>query len=363
MVQVAIVIPSLDPDKRLPRYCRDLRAITSAPILLVDDGSKPELRPIFDECAAAGPDISFVRHGTNRGKGRALKTAFAHLLETRPDGIGCITADSDGQHSPADVARCLEHFQANPDALVLGVRDFSQSHVPLKSRFGNKGMLLFFRVATGRSFLDTQTGLRAIPAEMMRSLLSVPGERFEFETRMLLALHDRPLLQIPIETIYEEGNKGTHFNPFSDSMKICGILVKALARRFGLFVLASALSFVVDILLFRFLYYGVFDEEGRAHLFLSVVLARVVSGTFNYLVNRFLVFAESRKRHVFGHYSAHKYAVLALAIVTASYLGTKILHAGFPGVSLTWIKAIVDLFLFLASFAIQRMVIFRHKAG
>ncbi len=356
---VAIVIPSLNPEPALQDYCGALRSITDAPILLVDDGSDASRRPIFDDCANAVPGIEVVRHDVNRGKGRALKTAFAHLLGKYEALIGCVTADSDGQHAPEDVLRCIEALRAQPDALVLGTRDFSQFDVPWKSSFGNNGMRLFFRITTGRNFLDTQTGLRAIPADMMRELLDVPGERFEFESRMLLVIHARPLVQLPIRTIYENGNKGTHFDPFSDSMKICWLLLSSLLREFGMFIVASLLSFGVDIAVFWLLYYAIFNAESHAHLMLSIGLARVVSATFNYLANRFVVFAESKKRHAFGVNAPLKYAALAVVMVAASYLFTKLGHGMFPRANLTVVKSIVDLLLFIASFLVQRMFVFK----
>lgn len=358
---VAIVIPSLNPEPALQDYCGALRSITDSPILLVDDGSDAARRPIFDECAKSVPGVEVVRHDVNRGKGRALKTAFARLLAKYPALIGCVTADSDGQHAPEDVLRCIEAIRAQPDALVLGARDFSQSHVPWKSSFGNNGMRLFFRITTGRNFLDTQTGLRAIPADMMRELIDTPGERFEFESRMLLVIHDRPLVQLPIRTIYENENKGTHFNPFSDSTKICWLLLCALVREFGLFIVASLLSFGVDIGMFWLLYYAVFNAESHAHLMLSIGLARVVSATFNYLVNRFVVFAESSKRHAFGARAPYKYAALAIAMVVASYLLTKLGNAMFRGANLVVVKSVVDLLLFVASFLVQRVFVFRPQ--
>ena len=77
---IAIVIPALNPDAALPGYCRDLRAITDAPIVLVDDGSRAELAHIFDDCAAAASGVTVLRHEVNRGKGRGLKTAFDDRL-------------------------------------------------------------------------------------------------------------------------------------------------------------------------------------------------------------------------------------------------------------------------------------------
>lgn len=230
MKDIAIVIPSLDPDSRLPSYCAALRERTGAPILLVDDGSRAEFRGVFDECIAAAPGVSLVRHDRNRGKGRALKTAFAELLRTRPDLAGCVTADSDGQHAPEDVVRCMEKLAERPDALVLGCRTFDRKDVPWRSRFGNGWMRTLFRLVSGHAFDDTQTGLRGIPAGFMRELLDVPGERFEFESEMLLRLGRRPLVQFPIRTIYENRNACSHFRPFADSAKIIRIVLRSACR-------------------------------------------------------------------------------------------------------------------------------------
>lgn len=230
MNDLAIVIPSLDPDPRLPAYCRALRGLTDAPVLLVDDGSRPELRHVFDECTAAGPDIRLVRHEENRGKGRALKTAFSGLLRTLPGLAGCVTADSDGQHAAEDVLRCMRLMSENPGALVLGCRRFDGPDVPWRSRFGNKWSKTVFRLASGRRFDDTQTGLRGIPADFMRELLGFPGERFEFESEMLLGLGRRPLVQFPIRTIYEGRNEHSHFRPFADSAKILRIVLRSFFR-------------------------------------------------------------------------------------------------------------------------------------
>ena len=156
---IAIVIPALNPDAALPGYCRDLRAITDAPIVLVDDGSRAELAHIFDDCAAAASGVTVLRHEVNRGKGRGLKTAFDYLLRTYPDLVGCVTADADGQHKPADVLRCLEALRDSPDALVLGCRDFTGPGIPFRSRFGNLSIRILFSLfcirLLGRAHMST----------------------------------------------------------------------------------------------------------------------------------------------------------------------------------------------------------------
>lgn len=352
---IAIVIPSLNPDGNLLAYVKALRAKADWPVVLVDDGSDAAHAPVFGQCEAAVSGVELLRHGTNKGKGRALKTAFAHLLAKHPGIIGCVTCDSDGQHLPDDVFRCADALRANPDALVLGCRTFGLSHVPFRSRFGNTFVRAFFTLATGRRFIDTQTGLRAIPADFMRELLDVCGERFDYESRMLLALGRRPMIQLPIETVYLEGNRSSHFKPLRDSLHILSIVIGHILARLGRFVAASLSSCALDIALFKILHSFVFADFRIGRLALSVGLARVVSATFNYLANLHFVFGGERRRLSFA-----KYALLAVCIMAASYLLTAAVIdlSSFARSHVVIAKAAVDVFLFLASFAVQRLFIF-----
>jgi len=362
--EFAIVIPAYNPDGNLPAYVAALRAVCDVPILLVDDGSRPEAAAVVRRCAESVAGVSVAVHETNRGKGRALKTAFSLLLRERPALRGCVTCDCDGQHAPEDVAKCLAALEAQPEALVLGCRTFNLAHVPWKSRLGNNAMRLLFLLATGRNFADTQTGLRAIPAGFMKELLSCPGERFEFETRMLHRMGGRPLVQVPIRTLYSDGNKGTHFKPFGDSVRVIGVLLAGTAATLGVFALASFLSFGVDIGVFTLLYYRVFGADGgiRGRLWWAVVLARAVSVVFNYACNRYFVFGGGRGDRRFDGVAFRRYAILALAIMGMSYALTRLAGELWPGVPLPWAKACVDLGLFLASYAVQRMAIFPRRA-
>ena len=70
---------------------------------------------------------------------------------------------------------------------------------------------MVMRLLCGVNVSDTQTGLRAVPLEFMKKLMNVTGERYEFETNMLLETQAQkvPLREIAIETIYIE-ETGVH---------------------------------------------------------------------------------------------------------------------------------------------------------
>ncbi|QOC30409.1 glycosyltransferase family 2 protein [Microbacterium hominis] len=194
-----VLIPAYEPDGRLVDVIAALTAAApETPVLVVDDGSGERFAPVFAAAAAAGAVV--LRHGRNRGKGAALRTGFAHAARAWP-GAAVVTADADGQHTPADIRRVAEAVDpdgarrprelvgqsagsasgpragtpaATPTAttptaddaarartIVLGARAFS-GEVPLRSRVGNGTTRWAFRLATGQRLRDTQTGLRGV---------------------------------------------------------------------------------------------------------------------------------------------------------------------------------------------------------
>lgn len=71
-----ILIPSYEPDQQLPALIRSLREDEPhVPIVVVDDGSGPQYRNVFDGVRALGCHV--ISYGRNRGKGFALAPGSA----------------------------------------------------------------------------------------------------------------------------------------------------------------------------------------------------------------------------------------------------------------------------------------------
>lgn len=132
-------------------------------------------------------------------------------------------------------------------------------------------------------------------------------------------------------------------------------------RSFPLFVLASVLSFGVDVGLFCLLRAAL--EGLPARLLASHAGARAVSCVFNYLCNRHLVFRAGRGGGAFEGRSFRRYLGLVLAVWALAYLGTKLGVALLPDANVTLVKVSVDLLLFLLSYGVQKFVIFRAPAS
>ena len=351
--KIPVVIPSYKPDGTLLSTCRELIAAGLENIVVVDDGGGEEYAHIFKQ-VKEDLHCTVLVHEVNRGKGRGLKTAFEHIINEQPDAIGCVTADADGQHLPKDILACMEALEKNPDALVLGCRDFSGDDVPTKSRYGNELTKKVCSALCGVKVSDTQTGLRSIPLDFMKHLLHVKGERFEFETNMLVECKDRVnIVEVTITTVYDsKDDHQTHFNPLKDSMRIYAIFGKIFLK----YIAASAASFVIDYTLFLALdaLFVQYDIGQGQHDIMAHMIARVVSASFNYLLNSVLVFRSNKKAPT----SALKYFIVAVAQLGC---GSLLLHT-LPewGVKLEpWLlKPLVDGVLFVISFFVQRKFVF-----
>lgn len=217
MNDVIVTIPAFEPDASLVSLASNLLRKFTA-IVIVDDGSTRSTE-VFDHIARM-KGVVLLRHPTNRGKGAALKTAFAEILRRFPCALGTVTVDADGQHLPDDVDKVAQSLSDVPGSLALGVRSFARD-IPFRSRLGNLWTCCEFRLLTGRWIADTQTGLRAIPLSLLPRFLKLPGERYEYEIRMLVdaVRHLDPPRQIPITTVYADGNSTSHFRPLADTFR------------------------------------------------------------------------------------------------------------------------------------------------
>ena len=165
LADAVILIPSLEPDERLPAYIAKLAQSGFGHIVVVDDGSAESYQPIFTRIGETDPRVKVLHHEVNRGKGVALKTGYRWIQENLPGISGVITADADGQHTVPDCIRLAEELEKGPRALYLGSRDFSLQNVPPKSRAGNRFTSVLFFLLYGQWLQDTHTGLRAFRRE------------------------------------------------------------------------------------------------------------------------------------------------------------------------------------------------------
>ncbi|QHO91808.1 dolichyl-phosphate beta-D-mannosyltransferase [Actinomyces sp. 432] len=336
-VGLVVLMPAYQPDGRLVELVSELvRELPGCRVLVVDDGSGPQYAQVFREASARGAEV--VGYESNRGKGAALRTGLAQLAELWP-GADVVCADADGQHRPADIAAVARRVRATGH-MTLGVRRLT-GPVPLRSRIGNAVTSLAFRLSTGWRLGDTQTGLRGYPAGQTAWLAEVPGDRYEYELSVLLRAHELGLEveEVEIATVYEPGNASSHFRPLRDSARVYAPMLGFLG--------ASLVCFGID-------WVGVVALHAMTgNLLASVVGARLVSGTVNFVMNRRVFHAAPGT----VCRTAVRYVALALVLLAASYMLLRVLTG--IGVPLGLAKLLGDGALYAASYVIQRRAVFR----
>ena len=337
--RIFALIPAYQPDGTLTGLVRDLDR-EGLRVIVIDDGSGPDCDALFSVCAERA---LVLRHAGNRGKGAALKTGLTWLREHVPGPYTVVTLDADGQHAVPDAVKVARAAEEDPSALVLGSRHQGRG-CPLRSRFGNGVTRLIYRAAARTRIYDTQTGLRAFSHRLVPALLEIPGERYEYEMNVLLRLAEDavPIREVPIETIYLEGNRSSHFDTLRDSWRIYRDILK--------FSASSLLGFAVDYLLFSLL---AFLTGGASF---ANIAARFFSAGVNFTVNRRLVF---RDKGPFWQ-SAAQYFALAAGILAANSVILFALTA--LGLNPYLAKLLTEVILFVCSFTVQKRIIFREKA-
>ncbi|MDD3312202.1 glycosyltransferase [Pseudodesulfovibrio sp.] len=337
---MVILIPAYQPQNALVTLVDALRANGPHPVVVVNDGSAAGTAPVFAELKKRN-GVTVLIHEKNMGKGQALKTGLNHILHGFPEAVGIVTADADGQHRPEDILAVADALVRSPGSLVLGTRDFGGG-TPLRSRIGNLLTSKLFRFFLRCPLTDTQTGLRGLPREFARDILSLPssGYDFEFEALARACRQSVPLIQVPIATVYLDGNRGSHFNPVLDSMKIYFVFFR--------FITSSLFVSLIDTLVFSAFFFA------SGTLLSSILAGRIVAGLSQFILSKKFVFNSDRSIL----WELLKYAMLVTALTTVAYQGISLLVAA--GCNPYLAKILVDTLLFFTSFALQKILVFIH---
>lgn len=334
--KIIVLIPAYEPTITFLDLLKDLKKY-NLKVIVVNDGSGPEYENIFKK---ASNYAHVIEHSENKGKGRALKTGLEYINKNIQKDYVVVTIDCDGQHSIADALKISNYALENPELLVLGKRLRSKK-TPLRSKVGNAITRFFYRITTGLDVYDTQTGLRAFSKKLVPFMLKIDGERFEYEMNVLLksALNKIKIKEIEIETIYLDNNSHSHFKTIRDSILVYKEIFK--------FLTSSLISFSIDYLAYTsFLLL-------TNKLLLSNIIARIISATINFNINKKLVFNNKKKETK----QITNYILLAVIILTLNSILLTLLVNTFL-INKYLAKILVEILLLFFSWIIQKKIIF-----
>ena len=189
-------------------YCDD--------VIVVNDGCTDSTLEILNKY----PQLIITTHTVNKGKGKALRDGFAQALEKGFEYV--ISIDSDGQHFPKDFSSFLNKIEEEPGSLIIGARNMTVENVPNKSNFGNRVSNFWFKVETGISLSDTQSGYRLYPIQKLKKIWFFTT-KFEFEIEVIVkaAWRGIPVTSVPVSVYYAPQNERiSHFKARRDSVRI-----------------------------------------------------------------------------------------------------------------------------------------------
>lgn len=215
-LKVCVIIPTYNNHKTLAKVLKGVLQQTPH-IIIVNDGSTDNTSQLLTNF----PETNQIQISKNKGKGNALKVGFQKALD-----LGyhyAITIDSDGQHFPEDIPIFINELEKskNKNVLLIGARNMNQENVPKKSSFGNKFSNFWFWVETGIKLRDTQSGYRLYPLNTIKKI-KLYTSKFEFEIEVIVkaAWAGTEVKNIPIQILYDEKNRVSHFRPFKDFTRI-----------------------------------------------------------------------------------------------------------------------------------------------
>ena len=204
-MNVCVVIPCFNHATTIAAVVHSAQKF--CPVIIVDDGSTQPLPKL--------PGCDLIRLGKNSGKGAALRAGLQRAME-----IGfthAITMDADGQHYAEDLPKFLTAANAQPEALVVGVRDLAAAGCPKHRQRSNAVSSFWFRVETGVRLGDTQCGFRCYPLALVKALKVKSGRyAFELEFMVRAAWTGTPGVAVPVKCTYIDGIRNSHFRPVRD---------------------------------------------------------------------------------------------------------------------------------------------------
>lgn len=212
--KACILLPTYNNRNTIEQVIKQSLLQTSH-VIVINDGSTDDTLSLIEH-----KTVQLVTYAKNKGKGYAMRQGFKYAIDK---GYRyAITIDTDGQHYPEDCIHFFDTLKNNEGALMIGSRNLTHENVPSKSTFGNRFSNFWFKIETGKTMPDTQSGFRLYPIFKYKDSYFFT-QKYEFEIEIIVrsAWKDIPIIAVPIKVYYPKPEERvTHFRPFKDFFRI-----------------------------------------------------------------------------------------------------------------------------------------------
>lgn len=230
---VCVVIPVYNHEHAIGSVVNALLA-QGLPVILVDDGCSPVCARELERLSGL-PEVTLLRHETNRGKGAAVITGFRAAASLGYTHV--IQVDADGQHTLSDASRFVEAAREQPDAVICGRPVFDES-IP-KARYYGRYLthVMVWLQTLSFDIIDSMCGFRLYPLAATLDVVDHQhiGARMDFDSEILVRMHWRQMPMRWLDTRVSYPIDGvSHFRMFLDNVRMttlhirltCGMLIR-----------------------------------------------------------------------------------------------------------------------------------------
>lgn len=283
-IKLSVVIPCFNEESTLKESVDKVAKIAdenlSVEIIIVDDGSSDGSPEAVKEITSEHPEIVFVRHEINMGKGAALRTGFEKVT-----GDYVAIHDADLEYDPADFKDLLIPLINNKADVVIGSRFLTVGpHRVLYfwHSMGNKFLTFLSNMFTDLNLTDIESGYKIFRRDVIKKI-EIEENRFGFEPEIIAKVSHLKLRIYEMGVsyfgrTYEEGKK----IGYKDGLRALYCIFKYNASRvpFPMRILLYTLLGISTVL-FNVIFFSLFLSGGILYS-AAVVLAFVVSTSLNY---------------------------------------------------------------------------------
>ena len=191
-------------------------------VVVVDDGSMDHTARVAELAGA-----SVVKHGQNKGYGKAIQSILAEAGKRNADVL--VILDADSQHSPEDIPSLIKGVTDGSD-VVIGSRVMQKNEIARYRRVGQIILSRLTRIASRKELSDTESGFRAYSRKAISTLeLKEKGMAISSEIVAEAATKGLKVTEVPISVAYTKD--GSTLNPVRHGFGVLNRIMVMISER------------------------------------------------------------------------------------------------------------------------------------
>lgn len=228
-MKLSIVIPAYNEEGLVGELLARVLAVSlpdgiAKEVVVVDDGSTDGTVTKVDEFVARHPEVRFLKHPENRGKGAAVRTGFRAA-----SGDVMIVQDADLEYDPEDIPRVAGPIFEGEEQVVYGSRILMEKalgrsgvmglltgkhpHSYVLAYLGGVTITKFTNLMTGAALTDEPTCYKCFHPSVIENLDIECGDfSWEPELTMKIPRSGIPIAEVPVDYHPRKNHEGKKIN-------------------------------------------------------------------------------------------------------------------------------------------------------